>query len=416
MTSRRDFLKAGALGSLSLASASERALLSAILMNLFRSSRAEAASLASSRNYVTIKFGGGPLRYQSDHWLRTHETEPAVTHVPHAATSFAYDASTKKVTGTEYRTFKYKDYLVPQLFQTFSATDRAKLLDQFLVIRGYGTGIDGHGINTNLQYHPLSSAPSLTGLAADNTSRSFAAIRYPETDVRYLSKTGKSLNILGTQTPLNVLLGPLIETSSTRNLSLQYASAFSTVRSALNTARGESKAVDVAQANLKKSFELFSGAVGDFKAEWPYLVAKYKTALESGARNQYLPGINATLAGDQQISFVSDGGSLFEIDPGSDGTYPVGKDLCRVGTHMTFDALANGLALADYCIRNDICSVLDIGGGSPENCNKNPDAVGGSMFDIGNDCHGAGGNLASMIFLLNQRGIFSGLLKFRESL
>ena len=120
--SRRRFLRRAALGTLGAAPIG--ALASAIFNDAFSAARAQADGLASERSYLNLNFGGGPGRYQFDHWLRSHPDDPEVAISSHNSTAFNYDGAGRVIEGeqgqhTRYLTQDFRGYQVPQLFFTF---------------------------------------------------------------------------------------------------------------------------------------------------------------------------------------------------------------------------------------------------------------------------------------------------------
>ncbi|MEM6531037.1 MAG: hypothetical protein AAF654_00370 [Myxococcota bacterium] len=411
--SRRRFLTGISRSAVALALRPDRLLFNAILASSFHSARAEAAGLSSARNYININMGGGPPRYMSDHWLRTRVDDPALTENPYTATSFRYD-SNYNVVGFEHRTFAYNGVLVPNLFSALSSEERSRFLDSFVVIRGYGTGIDGHGLNSALQQHPLASAPSIAGHIADYSERTFQAVQYPAKSGRFSSRTGVSTNKLRNADPLRQLLGALTLTNRTRQLSQSNSEAFAEVRSALNGIPEPTDAVRLAKENLSRSQTLLNSSLGDFESEWPPLLEKYDVLVHDTIRSAYVPGVTSNHERDQQLTFIVDDTDV-RFDTGtSDGYLADGSNICLLGERATM-GIAARFALAEYCLKNNLVSALEVAAGSISGLGLAPGNAS-ATFDLGNDMHGAGGYVAFVAMSLYHLGIFKGVLELSYAL
>lgn len=415
--SRRNFIRRTGLGALGAAPLG--ALASAVVADILRGSRALAETGVSERSYVNINFGGGPGRYQFDHWLKSHPDDPEIALSAHNSTAFNYDGAGNVVIGeqgqhTRYLTQEFRGYHVPQLFFTFSEAERTRFLDQFLVIQGYGTGIDSHGINTNLQMHPLSSAPSITGLVADHSERVFQAVQYGGSR-SFLAGTGVSVNNLKGLTPLSQMLGVATARSNTRSLIDEHLSIFAEARAALAAATEPSTAARAAEAALDRGYALLDGSATDFASQWPGLVAKYDAVVHDAMRSLDLPGITRSLDGSQPLSFpVFPDDGRFD-DGGRGGYLRVGSNLVQLAEHATHP-IGRRLALVEYCIKNKLVSGFQMSGDTgTEGLNLSP-GEGVNLFEIGNDYHGCGGFIAMMAMTAKWRAVMAGLLLLKEEL
>lgn len=422
LNSRRRFLKQSGLAVTGLTLGAPEALASALIKNLFSSSRAEAADLVSPRYYLNIYAEGGPPRHVFDHWLRTNTEDPNLVFNPSTGTAFTYD-NNRLVTGTEYRTINYNGVLVPQMYAYLSPADRAAFLDSFLVIRGYGSGIDGHGFNAALQMHPLAAAPSLSGHVADHTARYFEALQYRSrfSASRFVSSKNVSLNFLTGEDPLSDLLKPLLaSTDKARALRSGYQDVFTNVRGYLNSLNSDRKSVSIARKSLSNAYDLFKSNIADFSTIWPALLSEYQTVVETAIRASGLPGFNATLDGTQSIAAVSNGEiSKYKLNGTSSFVLGTGKNLLDTGSSMTMSRLISGLALADYCISNDLTGALEIvSGNSSEDLLIDPTAgaVSTNMYSMPNDMHNTTQYGTVFVTTLYFRGLLAGLLHLRSKL
>lgn len=409
--SRRTFLRRGARGAVALSPAAY--LFDAFVRDLLLGASAEAAGAVTERSFVNLNMGGGPPRYMFDHWLRTRDDEPALVVSPYNANAFVHDAA-GRVSGTEERLFRFREHLVPHLFSTFEAAERERFLDGFLVVRGYGSGIDGHGLNSQLQQHPLSSAPSISGHVADHSGRIFQAVRM-DGGGRFLSAKGISINDVHRANPLGSLLGALLADGPTRRLSQTYGEAFDEVRAALGALPSRSTAQRIAVGNLERSHSLLESSLRDFEEQWPLLVAKYEAAIGPALRDLRVPGISVSLDGAMDLSFeVDESDPRFDSGVGSVGYLSAGANVCRLAEHATV-GLADKLALAEYGIKNRLVSAFELQVGNVRNLNAS--AGGGrSLFDLGNDMHGGGGYVVFPAMTMFHRATVAGLLLFSREL
>jgi hypothetical protein len=405
--SRRDLLRgAGQLGVGAAAyTVSPQALLTqAVLKDWFQNAQADAAGIISPRYYVNMFFPGGPVRFQWDHWLRTNASDPPIALAPAAATNFTYNAGTRQFTGFEHRTFDYNGVLVPQFFKSLNAADQAAFLDSFLVIRGYGTGIDGHTNNSNAQTLPFSGMASLSGLLADHSNRSYRAVQAgARGGGNFSSATSVGLNVVSSSVPLRDLLGPVATASTLRTLRSAHVDVFSSLRSLLNTAAPDSRAMQIAKGTLNDSYRLLQGNFVNFATEWPTLVSDYQTAFDNGVQSAVLPGINSTLDGSQRLQLISDGSALFNLDNNpTSNLYTAGQDINTLLDQATLADIGPAFALAEYCIRNDLISSLELMFDRLRKVRVSPGGLASQAHN--HDCHMSG----AAIIVLMKASLFSG--------
>ncbi|KYG61415.1 hypothetical protein AZI86_17020 [Bdellovibrio bacteriovorus] len=424
--SRRAFLKNSGIVMAGVSLSPHQALANALIKNLFRSAQAEAADLVSPRYYVNIYFDNGPARFTFDHWLRTNANDPQLNFNPSTGTAFTYDGS-RNVTGTEYRTFDYNGVLVPHIFQTFSPSERQSFLDSFLVIRGYGSGMDGHDLNAALQMHPLSSAPSLSALLADHSDRYFQAVQYRNrgANSRFYSQKSLVMNKLTSPTqPLSELLQAIKpSTDNARAIRNANQSLFSDVRALLNSLPDDRKSVQIARKNVNTTYQLLQSNLGDFSSQWSSLVADYTAVIQAAMRSTSVPGINGTLDGSQILTSVSDGQrTKFGVgtSPGTDVIIGSGKNFLDVSRNMSSSSLAESFALAEYSIRNGLVGALELIAGPATQLLQDPAtsnvADASNWFTMDGDMHMT--QSYGMMYLTSQyyRGVISALLLLRTRL
>ena len=420
-TSRRQILMGAAATATSTVFNPRTALASALIKSLFRTSVAEAAGAVSPRYYLNMFLPGGPPRWSFDHWLRTNASDPAVLPTSYASTAFKWNATTRQVNGFEYKTSNYNGVLVPHIFDTLGAPGKKAMLDSMLVIRGFGSKVDGHGTNAFLQLYPLAGAPTISGLVAARSDRNFEAIQYPSRNgYPFAADRSIGINVLNAANPIEELLKPVSNPiNKARLVRTANQDVFSNLRAYLNTLPSSSKGVDIAKSSLGNAYKLLQGNWGDLAETWTTLVADYENVIHSAIRATNIPYLNATADGSQMLQAISDESPGYYYEPNATKTMlEKGKNLISMTSNMSIASAAENFALAEFCIRNNLCSVLEMNLGRTEDLKIDPNAAfsAANSFSQTHDMHGTGGLTAMYTTSLYYRGMLSGLLLFRERL
>jgi hypothetical protein len=414
---RRDFLKYSGLAAGGVALLSPRASIAkAIVKSFLQSAQSEAQNMVSPRYYVSLALNGAPLRHQFDHWLRTNASDPEITICSSSATAFTYDGN-GSITGYENRTMAANNgMLVPHVFSTFTAADRSAFLDNFLVIRGYGSGRDGHPFNLNMQRLPLDGTNSIAGLIADYSDRYFKAIDYGSGGP-YNSQNGVGRNALtGTQTPLSTLLAPITNANSARSLRMANQDVISDLRNALRQYDSSNQAARVAKASLDSAYVLLNQGVPDYESEWPSLVNEYLSLMTTAVRDPNFPGIRSSLDGSRALSMMAPAEG-YNLRATSDlFSIPPNKNIANIANEMDMTVLARSFALADFCIRYNYISSLELSGGTPTSIRRDPDQPLSptNSVELDPDSHNAAGMPLTFINSIYYRGMITGLMQFRN--
>ena len=418
--SRRRFLATAAASAAGATLAPHQALANLLIKSLLRTSQAEASGLISPRYYLNIFLTGGPPRWQFDHWLKTSPAEPDVIPTSYTASAFKWNSTTRQITGFENKTSLYNGVLVPHLFETLGAEGKKALLDSMLVIRGYGSKVDGHGTNANLQVYPLAGAPTISGLVAARSDRSFEAIQFPSR-IGFPFAADKSIGVngLNSANPIEELLKPVSNpTNKPRAIRVANKEIFDNLRAQLNTIPDASKAVDIAKSSLNNSYKLLEGNWGDLTTTWATLLNDYETVIHNACRSMNVPHVNATPEG-QPLQAISDESPVYYYEPSGVKTMlEKGKNLITMTTNMSIANAAANFALAEFCITNNLASVLEMNLGRTEDLKLDPNAAysASNSFEQGGDMHGTGGYTAAYTMSLYYRGVMAGLLLFRDRL
>jgi hypothetical protein len=424
---RKILLGLGALGITALFPTPIEKLLQAMVSSFIHQARAAGTS-APPRNYINIFLRGAPPRFLFDHWQKTQDGEPDIN--PNLYVSTRYSISNHEVVGFDYRTIKYNGVLVPEIFGqsvTTSAGARSlsDLLDSMLVIRGYGSGMDGHATNATMQMAPLGGVSTISGLAADYSTKIFPAIQYPDRldCSAYYSSTGNSLtkleNVPGG--PLQNLFAGFAPADHVLETQLQgrNQTAFDLATAQLqNYASSNNPGAANLNRNLNNAIALMKKGVGDISSYWPGALSRYKNIVETAMRTVGLPGIS-------DAALVSDGSERWKTSV----LAPVmilGQDFdardCLA--NMSAASLCEGLAMAEYVLTQNYATSVELfGGNSYENIRfKGISTAGGvstptdDIFQPGFDIHEMG---AAVSLLLNNayfRGLGAGLLELMDSL
>lgn len=422
---RRGFIAGGAVvgASTALALTPFERLMNVLSTGFIHKAQAEANGTEGSRNYINILMAGGPLRYTFDAWMRTNPSDPQLDYNPMVATKFV--SSGGRVVGTEYATFNYNGVLVPHMFShsvTTSAGSRAltDLLNHMLVVRGFGTGFDGHLFNATIQQAPVGGVASLMGLAADYSKKTFEAIEWPDRGAygNYASMNGKALNKL-TGNPLNSLLegfgGPQGGRTKGRSLKERNQESFELAQARLRAyAQSDFAGAGILAKNLSNASALMKKGIGNIGAYWDGAVARYRGLMEASLRQQGLVGINDV----PMISAQSEHWRVHVADGNRGMTIGANSDLRESIKTMTCPgALAEGFALAEYVLKEGLVSTLNLQMGDPDNLTMMDAANGVTAKHLAiKDMHETGSIPGVLITTAYYRALCAGMLELIDQL
>jgi hypothetical protein len=371
--SRRQFMKAGgglAAGViLDTKMSSAQKLVDLIVKQTMRD--AMAGGQALSAKYINISMPGAPPRWQFDQFLQLKSTE-SVAFNPMVATT--YSASNGTYQNSKYQTFNYKGTMVPSLWGTnaFNASGGARpmstLLDNIIVFRGYGTGVDGHPTNGIRQTNPVPGAGSISGHMADSSSTLFKALQFPNlgSESGYSSTLGTALTALSYQGKvdyISLLLNPFgtrSETTNINQLRSRYADLVTgaqTTLSALATtdhADFPAVALDQQQALLK-----IKNGIADLEQAWGPLFTKYAQIV----RNNFLDRSTAGLNDKPVLTGQDDGSSGESVWSYFDGTtyFPeANQDVRDWVTNFDYVPIASAFALGEFVVARGLTSAYEL--------------------------------------------------------
>ncbi|WP_374074010.1 hypothetical protein [Bdellovibrio bacteriovorus] len=422
---RRGFIASGAVvGAAALVPTPLERLLNVLSSGFIHQAQAEANGTAGSRNYINILIAGGPMRYAFDAWMRTNPSDTMLDFNPMVATKFV--SSGGRVVGVENATFNYNGVLVPHMFShsVFNSAGGQRpltdLLKHMLVIRGFGTGFDGHPFNATVQQAPVGGVSSVLGLAADYSSKTFEAVEWPERGAygNYASLRGKALNKV-TGSPLYSLLegfgGPQGGRVKGRSLKDRNREAYDLAQARMRAyAQSDFAGSTVLAKNLSNASELMKKGTGNIDGYWGPAVARYKTVIENSMRQSGLLGIS-------DVPMISDGGSYWGVHV-ADGNRRLllssDFDLrASIQNMVAPGALSEGLALAEYVLKEGLVTSLNLQMGDPANVLLKDAANGVQMAHTAiKDMHETGAIPGLLITTAYYRALAAGLLELIDQL
>ena len=379
-SSRRRFLGGGLLLGATHA-VPYVALCEAIFNSFVRQAYADVSGATTiPRNYINVAAMGAPARYSFDHWVRVNSSDAALVPNPMVATRLV--ASGANYCDTAYETFYVQNsntagIEVPSFFKSSVQTSSANqpltdLLANMLVIRGYGTGIDGHPGNHTAQLMPLNGAPSISGTAADNASAPFAAVQYPNRGgyTTFSSANGKGLAVVGDPALQSLMqaFGPNSPNAQKASaLKAAHANTVTYYQQKLNSLAQQGDPTSQSLAvNVDNARKLMKRGISDITAYWTPALNRYQTIINNALQaNSGIYGINdkpiVNSGGSNSTGLPTD--SLFHVyNNGASPSLPTatGFDVRTSLANATMSNFASGLALAEYLISQGLGSVLEI--------------------------------------------------------
>ncbi len=419
---RRLFLTGGlALGASVLVPPPLEKLVNVMSDGFIQKAHAEATGQLGSRNYVNLLLAGAPARYGFDHWMRTSASDPMMIVNPMVAT--ALTSSSGQVTGTEYKTFDYKGVLVPHMFSHSVYNGKGQLrpltdlLDNMMVIRGYGTGMDGHPTNATAQMSPLGGASSIAGLAADYSNKNFQAIQWPDrTDYgNFNSATGKAMNKLAGNKPIANLLEGFAPVGADR---VKASELLKRKQSALELAqarlqryiKSDAAGSKILADNMKNATVLMKKGVGDVDGYWAEALPRYKNLIENSMRMSGLPGLS-----DKAI--ISDTNPIWSmhVSDGNKGVRHVGDLRDVIKTRTICGNLAEGFALTEYVLKQGLATSIELLVSDVGNVSLNQ-GDGLRAYTLINDMHESGAVGGLTMTTTFYRGVAAAVLELADQL
>lgn len=381
--SRREILQLGGLAGFSLHQSLHQLLLDIIVKGLINSAAAEETGTLTGKNYINMAMLGGPLRYSFDQWIRTNPNDPQLAF--NIMTSTRYTQANGKWTGVDLGYFNHNGVLVPHLFSqsvTLSSGEKniSELLKHMVVMRGYGTGVDGHPTNYMRQVAPVGGLPSLVGMAAEAHSKIFDAIRWPASSFGaysvYNSSLGKSLTGIESTSPAHNLLEGFAAPDPSRNAAKKLidrnTAAVDLAKQRLASySNSDAAGAKILSKNHANALALIKRGTSNLESFWPAAVARYTTVINAAVRKINIPGISdVPLIYDENIRWENNftempplprSSFMWQYGAGAE-TYKMDLsfDLRRAVDTAAMNILAEGLALCEFVLKEQLSSSLDI--------------------------------------------------------
>ncbi len=396
------------------------------LLNLMSGSfilEAKAGALGGvgSRNYVNLLLTGAPHRYGFDHWIRTNQSDPAMMANPMIATALVN--SNGSAVGTQYQTFDYRGLLVPQMFSHSVYNGKGtlrpltNLLDNMMVIRGYGTGMDGHPFNATKQMAPLGGASSIAGLAADYSTKTFEAIQWPNRGAfgNYNSTHGKAMNKLSGSKPLGDLLqgfGPTAESNAKASALIQRQGQLIDLgRSRLQTyIKSGLPGSSVLAQNMNNATNLMKKGINNIDGYWKEALPRYQTLILNSMRATGLSGLSdMSLVPDQSVHWN------IHVADGNRALKPEGDLRNYLGTRTLPSNLAEGFALTEYVLKEGLVTSVELEVGSLGAITLKENGAELKQGII-NDMHATGSISGVLLTTSFYRGIAAAILELADQL
>jgi hypothetical protein len=432
--SRRNFLgSAVTLGAGAFLLDPIRALTEGVADGIIQRAYAESTGAVASRNYINIQLSGAPLRYQFDQWLRTSSTDLAIENAtvrmsdntikrilnPMTCTAFTWGAN--GIVTPKMATTVFNNLIVPHLWTqsvyNSAGTKRplTELLQNMLVVRGFGTGLDGHPFNIRAQQAPIGGVSTITGLVAENSKTTFDSVHWPDrgdTGI-YFSSQGKSQTKATGTAPLNSLMEGFGTPSTTvaRNLKTTYKDAMALAQARLKAyARSENTGAKLVAQNMNNATDMMAKGVGNIASYWNPAVARYQAAIEKSMREINIPGIS-----EQEI--ISDESRSWSVGSGDITIISKGYDVRMALASVSMQNFAQSLALAEYLLKEGLAASIDL----------RADALLGLMIlqkeftspaarNLSLDMHETGSNAAILFMNSYYRGLTAGILELKDQL
>lgn len=421
---RRQVLGTGlVLGGAGVALSPIEQLLDIMTLGMIKQAHAESLGIEGVRNYVNVNLTGAPMRYAFDQWLRTSSSESALIYNPMVNTKMV--SSGGRVTGVEYGTFEKNGILVPHMFShsvftSAGSVPLSQLLENMLVIRGYGTGFDGHTFNNNVQQGPVGGVSSIAGVAADYSNKTFEAIQWPDRGGyrSFSSSKGKALNVLPGGTPLNALLqgfmAPPAARAQARSLKDRRSAEMDLARARLGAyVNANASGSKVLNQNMQNAVALMKKGVGNIDGYWSEAVARYTDIISRSARATNLPGIS-------DVPMISQENAMWSIHvaQGNRGMI-LSKDFDArsIISQIDINSFATQFALIEYVLKENLASSVEVL--SPDFMNlmalEKGEATAAAFYGI-KDMHETGAITGLLLSVAYYRGLSAAILELATQL
>lgn len=403
-----------------------RALTEGITDHFIAQAQAATTGTLASRNYVNIQMGGAPIRYQFDQWLRTSVNDIALANVaatkalnPMICNSFNIDSQGK--VSLAMRTTTYRNVVVPIIFSQSVYNSKGQkraltdLLNNMMVVRGFGSGLDGHQFNILAQQAPIGGVPTLTAIAAEAVPTTFDSIQWPDRggNGTFISNAGKAQNKITGSTPLSTLMEGfgVPANKGAYNLKNTYATSMDLAQARLKSyARSNNSGAKIVGQNLTNATDMMKKGVANLSSYWTAAVPRYEAAISASLRESNLPFISdKALISDETAPWALGTGDIIKISKKSDA-----RNIIKAATIQNY---AQSLALAEYILKEGLAASLDVRADSLMSLAvQSLTDTSAVNRNLGLDIHATGAPMVILLMTAYFRGIAAGILEFSEQL
>lgn len=400
----------------------------------------ELSSSGDSRYLVSLWVGGGPMRYTFDQWIKTRSTE-SISNNLYVNTAFKSSGGVAKE--LDYRTFNYNGMLVPHMFSTnvFDGKGTSRpvrdILDNMLVVRGFGTSFDGHDTNSLLVKTPVAGLPTMDGVLADANSKLFSAV----TNAEFNSVAGKAATRFGGNYLKDLFRSfersPANQTSL--NLKEKYARSYEVGLNSIKTyARSGRLGSKVLSQNLQNISDRMKKGLSELDGYWNPALTRYSNAVGKTVTQIGVPGVSDVPIVRGQWGMDENLFLLFGVPNDGIGTQrnymPASDwDMREMVQTMNMGNLAEQFAMAEYLIAGDYTPSVSLSVAnfnnislktSPTSTGPQTEITANNFYNTKNtlafghtDMDGYTGSVTSTLLTHNfYSSILAGILELRDQL
>ncbi len=354
---RRNLLSRMGLSAGALTSASPISmLLGSVIQSVAREVQAEELNATDVMNYMSIFLNGGAARWTFDLPLKLYPDDP-FEHYPMVSTRLVKGTKNDSL---EYATTPVGPYQFPYLWASELPTTgdswvpMSEVADHMLILRGYRSGSNGHGVSRLRQLQPVRGMPSLTGMAADQADTPIPAIADRSGAGGFKSGTGQGLLLFDPKDPVRALTGPLrdLELRSTRS---EDAEAY--VRNVITELRNlgpDNHLTRGLYRSRENAVALFKMGLAGLSDELPKIIEKYQNLLYQLTKNVNLPGVD-----DQEL--IAKETDDWRYSYSGNNTPAPGEDIrntFKKYARCACPGIVTALAMAEFLFKNKLSNCV----------------------------------------------------------
>lgn len=416
-TSRRDFLKTGAAGSIASAAAFNKFLvtLTASLPYLV-----QANEVSQIMNYLCLWTGGGPQRRLFDLPLM-HEGSSINFGVENGTQLTSVD--NPAVFASKYTTINYKGLNLPYLNSATIPTvgggtaKMYQLFDNALIMRGVVLPTAGHMQNTELFMRPNLGASSLQALVAESSSSPMPSVDLAS-GLPYMSLQGKGRIIGSTGAPMMSILQHF-------NNNAAYANSYkvSDIENKIDNLLGIfQKRYEKLNPNVAKIYadrttakNILKSNLGAYIDMYDTVYAKYQLLLNSAIKAPKLAGVfDPVRTRNTNESKTTSG--LYNVGNGRNTGIIQNEYVHEIAAEANLDAMASSLALSEILLVENLSQSICVDTSLVNSLYRLNDSGGKVLIDNTHDSHSWGGHLIFYLENLYFYGLATGLTELITTL